>query len=420
MAKKVITFNGTAAASFVINCDLRPQGMIYKGCEELQSALHEIVGYKMPIIRGYDNQYKYRIIVKEGGEDLNYYCVKIADDNNVTVFGGHGYSVNAALHLFAEKIRNVTEYFNDFKTSEIISGSYNNDTSNTGGYKLVFSDEFDGTALDPAWKLNEWENKGCRAKIVKDECRVENGSLVLTSRKTTLDDGKPGYTGIEMFRNDFTFGYGYFEIRAKLSIGGGTQSAFWSKGLRKDSCGNDLKEPYAGEIDVFETFGSDVDILSCLHTWWKPNFEVPGLDCTKKQLEQGHIQHMTENSPDMNGGMRYYPILKADETSFADDWHTYGCEWTPTYIKYYCDGYNYATVDISKTTVDEVTGKEKSQYEVIKNGKWQQIYFSHCVMEHPLVKPINTETEFPSKFCVDYVHLYQIPETGIYTKIIKE
>lgn len=421
MSKKIITFNGIAAASFVINCDFRPQGMIYKGCEELQSALNAMIGYNIPIIKGYDNKYKYRIIVNEGGDDMNSYCVKISENNNVLVSGGHGYSVNAALHLFAEKILSVTEYYTNIKTGEIISGSYDKNTVNTDGYKLVFADEFNGTALDPAWKLNEWENTGCRARIVNDEYKVENGSLLLTSRKTTLEtDGKPGYTGIEMFRTDFTFGYGYFEIRAKLSVGGGTQSAFWAKGLRYDRDGNPLEEPYSGEIDVFETFGSDVDILSCFHTWWQPRFEVPGLDCTEKQLEQGHIQHLTENSPDMNGGMRYYPLLKADEVSFANDWHTYGCEWTPEFLKYYCDGYNYATIDISKTTVDSTTGEEKSQYQIIKSGRWQQIYLSHCLMEHPIVKPINEKTEYPSKFYVDYVHLYQIPGIGIYKTIIKE
>lgn len=253
------------------------------------------------------------------------------------------------------------------------------------GYSLVFADDFNGTTLDSGWKFNTWNDDSAKVNGSDSNYSLSNGKLILSSQPT--DNGY--YTGTEMFRNDFSFSYGYFEVRAKLAVGGGNQSAFWAKGSASIA-------PYYGpEIDVFETFGRDDTITSCFHSWWKEGVTVPGLDLTNAESKNGKntIQHIRSGITNMEGSNQ-----KTIDTA-ATQFHTYGCEWTPEYIKYYVDRTLYCTVDLTQNS---------SEY-VILNGENNDIrlYISHAIMQHSLVEGTNSETQNPSNFVVDYVRLYQ-------------
>ena len=412
-----IAINGVPVSNYVINCNDYPQGMVYRGCKELQTAIKEASGYEVPILCGYDDTYKYRIVVTEDGEDLNAYKIEVTEDGVMNVTGGHGYSLNAALHKLAKNISVSDDVKLDIKQGEILSGSYDSNTLNTDGYKLVFSDEFNNNTLDKGWKIGEWEDIESQYLVDKESISLKDGSALLEGHPTTLSNGSMGYSGVELIRDDMSFSYGYFEIRAKLPRGGGSQTAFWMKGSRTA----DFNKPYTCEIDVFETFGQDKELISGIHSWWQPDATIKGLKCTDAQQLEGHIQHITQHSSEMDGGRRHTIVNKNGETSPADAWHTYGCEWTPKYIKYFCDGYEYFHLDIDAAMIDPVTNEKVSEFMLFTSGVEVNFYLWNMVVPNSkLTKPMNEFSEEISKFYVDYVHLYQIPDVGIYTKITKE
>src|SRR5207237_853194 len=103
--------------------------------------------------------------------------------------------------------------------------------------KLVWADEFDGSALDPAkwsydtsrnragWYNGEQQYYGVRPENV----RVQNGQLIIEARreklspKTYKDYGGQAYTsGKIMTRGKASWTHGFYEIRAKLPCTRGT------------------------------------------------------------------------------------------------------------------------------------------------------------------------------------------------------
>jgi len=257
------------------------------------------------------------------------------------------------------------------------------DGDSFNGYALVFADDFNGTTLDSGWKLNTFNNDTTMNKFSDGNYSLSNGKLTLSSQP--IDDGY--YTGTEMFRNDFSFSYGYFEIRAKFAVGGGNQSAFWAKANPSPG--------YGPEIDVFETFGRDDTITSCFHSWYNNDIAIPGLNTTNAVAKNGkmNIQHIRSGITNMEGSNE-----QTIDTA-ATQFHTYGCEWTPEYIKYYIDRKVYCTVDLTKNA---------SEYAILNHEDNDiKLYISHAIVQHSLVEPVNSATQNPSNFVVDYVRLYQ-------------
>ena len=196
-----------------------------------------------------------------------------------------------------------------------------------GDYELVWSDEFDGNALNPdnwtiekggnGWGNQEKQNYTDRAENI----RVQNGCLEIEARKEQY--GNNEYTSARIkSENKQEFAYGKMEARMMLPAGRGTWPAFWMKG--KGSW------PKKGEIDIMEHVGSQPTMIS-------------------------HAVH-TNNKNGMRGGnwsARYY----ADH-SIENEWHTYGIEWEHLYtygkdaIKFFVDGQQTAIVIADKVEQD--------------------------------------------------------------------
>lgn len=125
------------------------------------------------------------------------------------------------------------------------------------GYKLVWSDEFNGIAMD----TRKWDYRdlGPRrdAVNVKDTVSLDGkGHLVLTTKRS----GDAYHTAMIGTQGKFEAVFGYFECRVQLQKEIGHWSAFW---LQTPTMGEDIGNPAkAGtEIDVIEylpNFGDDV------------------------------------------------------------------------------------------------------------------------------------------------------------------
>jgi len=140
--------------------------------------------------------------------------------------------------------------------------------------KLVWHDEFDGTALDPRkWKYDTvrnkqgWFNGELQYYSAGQNSRVTNGLLTIEARHEKLDPkrftdwGGQEYTSAKIFSKGAGWTYGFYEIRARLPCAPGTWPAIWMLPV-------DLKKwPDDGEIDIMEQVGAEPNLIySSLHT----------------------------------------------------------------------------------------------------------------------------------------------------------
>ena len=189
-----------------------------------------------------------------------------------------------------------------------------------GEYTMVWSDEFDGSALDEnTWSYNTggngWGNNEKQYYTSRPEnIRVRNGMLEIEARKEQYENNE--YTSARiMSKNKKTFTYGKFESRIKFPGGGGTWPAFWMMG-------NSGGWPNCGEIDIIEHVGNmDSRASFALHTVMKNGTRGNNWSSTK---------------------WFDYPL--------SADFHVYGIEWAQEekdgkdVIRFTLDGVQYAEV----------------------------------------------------------------------------
>lgn len=137
-----------------------------------------------------------------------------------------------------------------------------------------FADEFDGSTVDRSkWRYDAsrnaqgWFNneKQYYAAARAENARIEKGALVIEARRERLpkarfaDWGGQGYTSAKLVSTR-PFGYGFYEVRAKLPCGRGLWPAIWL--LAPDG-----EWPANGEIDVMEMVGWDPQVIhATLHS----------------------------------------------------------------------------------------------------------------------------------------------------------
>lgn len=139
-----------------------------------------------------------------------------------------------------------------------------------------------------------------------------NGDYIIPSDITCdncTQTDKQYFTG--QIRTLSKFSYGYFEIRCKLPIHPGVHTAFWLFGGGPSSY---------EEIDIVEYSKHDSNNYSA------------------RSFSSGI--HHNPNSASYEGSQKYCDSIFTMPNSEFDvrQFHTYGCEWMPNYIKWYCDG----------------------------------------------------------------------------------
>lgn len=135
-------------------------------------------------------------------------------------------------------------------------------------YKLVWSDEFDGTELDTSvWNYQQGGNGyGNQEKQYytsrPENVRIEDGCLVIEARKERYESND--YTSARInSKGKKEFTYGRIEARIQLPSGAGTWPAFWMLGANHDV----YKWPGCGELDIMEHVGKEPTMIShALHT----------------------------------------------------------------------------------------------------------------------------------------------------------
>ena len=167
-----------------------------------------------------------------------------------------------------------------------------------GSYKLVWNDEFDKDGID----YNKWcygsENPDVYDNMMlltEDEdpsiITAEDGLLKMNARRyVSKTNPQIEYATNKSFstRETMNFRYGYVEMRAMVPMRAGSFSAFWAIGkpglVAKKNTG------YYTEIDFFEEFGSDYELVPNFHKWYDDythsNFD---LNWSRKQYMEGAL-----------------------------------------------------------------------------------------------------------------------------------
>lgn len=240
-----------------------------------------------------------------------------------------------------------------------------------GEYQLVWSDEFNGTALDESnWTIQTggggWGNQEAQHYTNRpDNIRVEGGNLVIEGRKESY--GGNEYTSARIYsKGKREFCYGKLEARISLPAGQGTWPAFWTLGNR----GN---WPNCGEIDIME------------HTGSVPNRIFGTLHTTK----------------DRSGSKssRAYTGIQNIENNF----HTYGIEWTQE---------EKSGKDVIRFYVDDIVYSEQVEEIIDDDDYWPfnrpNYFIINLALGGTLGGNINDAIfDSPLLMKVDWVRVYQ-------------
>ena len=156
----------------------------------------------------------------------------------------------------------------------VTNSTYTGPVSRPANVRLVWHDEFNGTALDSdKWQYDTsrnkvgWYNGEKEYYSAGQNLRVANGLLTIEARhekvdpKTFLDWGGQEYTSAKIFSKGPGWTYGFYEVRAKLPCARGTWPAIWMLPVHMKTWPDD------GEIDIMEQVGAEPNLIyASLHT----------------------------------------------------------------------------------------------------------------------------------------------------------
>ncbi|NOW94812.1 family 16 glycosylhydrolase [Mucilaginibacter sp. SG564] len=229
---------------------------------------------------------------------------------------------------------------------------------------LLWSDDFNGTSVN----TNNWNiingNPGVNNEkefYQPANVSVSGGFLNITARKQSVG-GQPYTSGKLTTAGKYQPKYGRIEARIKLPSVQGTWPAFWALGANINS---GTPWPSCGEIDIMEQVNTSSTILGTMH------WAIAG--------GNQHTQY---------GG---------STTTSVTGFHTYAVEWTSTGIKWFVDGTNYVTGNITNNINN--TGAFHNPFFIILN----------LAVGGDLPGNNINDGALPCTMQVDYVRVYSLP-----------
>lgn len=350
--------------------------------DQLVDTIRKTTGYEIPVVDDRTKEQPYEILVgdtnrtQSGGSLAADRYILEQKGQKIVARGGHTYSTATAVRALTDLVSRSVQSSGTVRVASGVktSGTY---TPASGDYKLVWGDEFNGSALDESkWERTvetaaAWNGGTCYRTNELKNSRVENGNLIIQGNK----NGENSFDSAKLrTNNSLTYVYGYLEIRAKLPAGKGLWPGFWL------NAGDLLNPAGMPEVDVFEVFGTSNTIESAAHKWWRENQQL-------MHVSVSNIEPLK----------RSYTL--PDGKLFHDDYHTFGFEWTPEYLHFYIDGHNYVSLDIRKEDM------EPFHHPMF-------VILSLAIGLPDIPAPDETNDWSKATYSVDWIHLYQKPGVG--------
>ena len=249
------------------------------------------------------------------------------------------------------------------------------------GWKLHWSDEFDGNSLDEStWSIERLDpphNEELQFYTDTHDQEgsniwVEDGALVIEAREQKAAGRRREYaytSGRIMTRGKKEFQYGRMEARIKLPAGHGIWPAFWMLGNTMRTEG----WPRAGEIDIMEG--------------------------------KGRLPHYA--SAAIHRGPRgrnkiFSKTYTLEGKSFFDGFHVFAIEWDENQIKWFVDDDNFMTAKKADETNPVYWPFDKPFFFILNVavGGWFD-------KGEDNVNQIPKEGDLPTRMLVDYVRVYK-------------
>ena len=258
----------------------------------------------------WETAYADRYNIEVSNDESNW--TRVHTDNN----GDGGYDnidfgLQSAQYIRINCVRRATSWGNSIWEVFVKT---DDDCTPLGEWTLLWSDEFDGSNIDPAnwehmigdgtayglpagWGNNELQYYTSH----QDNSYVTDGNLVIVARKNHLGHA---YTSARLrTKNKQDFLYGRIEARIKVPSTKGIWPAFWMLPSDWEYGG----WPISGEIDIMESINTAMTIYGAIHF----------------------------GNPYDSIGDSY-----ADGTNFSDDFHIYRLDWEQDVMRWYVDDVN--------------------------------------------------------------------------------
>lgn len=250
-------------------------------------------------------------------------------------------------------------------------------------WRLVFSDEFDGSKLDESkWTRSRSSSpafvwNGAKGRPCEDHADVD-GQRHFVIKVTRDPDGTYCYHhGVET-KGKFQRTYGYFETRAKFTREPGWWGAVWLYGVEVGP------NPFVmgQEIDIFEDFNKPKKEFDFAH-----NVHLDA-QLAYAPEDKRHLGKLDGNT--LYRVSRGTPVL-------VDNWdafHVVAVEWTPLEYVFYCDGRETFRLDYKQVPV---------------TTQPMHVLISGCFRE-PLGRSFQgdyADGKWPDQLTVDYVRVYE-------------
>lgn len=251
------------------------------------------------------------------------------------------------------------------------------------GYKLVWADEFDKDGKpDPAhWTFEKGFVRNNELQWYQpDNASVRGGLLIIEGRRESKPNPeyKEGdsnwgrkrktieYTSSSLTTSGLhSWQYGRFEVRAKISAKPGLWPAIWTLGVNGEW-------PSNGEVDIMEYYDGNVLANACWGTQKRWNAKW---DSSKT------------------------PVAKLGGADWDQSFHVWRMDWDEKEIRLELDGKVLNTIDLTKTINPTDMGP--------KNPFQQPHYLLLNLAIGGNAGGDPSKTEFPSRYEIDYVRVYQ-------------
>lgn len=260
-------------------------------------------------------------------------------------------------------------------------------TNLASGQTLVWSDEFDGPAVDQStWTFNTggsgFGNGELQYYTARPEnVHIENGNLVIEARRENYL-GDKAFTSSRLVSNGrFAFKYGTVEARIKLpNVEYGLWPALWIMGTNFGA----INWPAAGEVDIMEFGRRDGYLAGVVNR--------RALTAAHWELNDAHVYQ---------DGFIDWP------TPLFNDYHLFKMEWTPAHIRMFVDNVQYWSLDISDPVGDDLEEFHAPMFLLtnVAVGGWNFI---------EITDPGQITATFPARMYIDYIRLYDNGDTELF------
>ncbi len=355
---------------------------IERSCaEDLIAAIEDATGVEIPLVTDAVEESRYEILIGNTNRGETYvtqfFATKryaVAQYNTKLILrGGQIEATSKAVDEFTKMVEkaaitaeplHIKANFCDTGSLTTYGGSYFN------GYELVFSDEFNTSKLNTEiWNVEKGAMVGygdAAALMHLNPGNVKtNGSEVIIRTDLTDDGYRSGHITTE---DSFSFKYGYTEARVSFRAAPG----LWLKMILTNQ--NDNGDTVS-QIDVFNSLGGADSVFASAGSLPKKDYYSNYLKFNEHSYEANRTG-----------------ALDNEKTFSEEEYHTFGVEWTPEYIRFFIDGVSYGTVEVGSAKykdlntemyidfiggvnmTEQIANDEVAMWPIYLNIDWVRVY----------------------------------------------